>query len=90
MDDATEVYLVDEIGKMESFSPKFREAFRRLLDSGQPLIATVALRGGGFIAEVKDREDVEIWEVTGRNRDRMPERILQWLDRLSGQEASES
>ncbi len=60
LDDATDVYLVDEIGKMECFSAKFRAAMRSLLDSRQPLVATVALRGSGFIAEVKDRVDVEL------------------------------
>ena len=53
LDDGTDIYLVDEIGKMECFSKKFRAATRGLLDSGRPLVATVALRGGGFIAEVK-------------------------------------
>jgi len=80
-DDGTDIYLVDEIGKMECFSKKFRAAMRGLLDSGRPLVATVALRGGGFIAEVKGRAGVEIWEVTKANRNEMPARILRWLDR---------
>lgn len=81
LDDGTDVYLVDEIGKMECYSAKFREAMGSLLDSGRPLVATVALRGGGFIAEVKDRVDVELWEATRGNRDEMPERIVGWLGR---------
>jgi nucleoside-triphosphatase len=54
---------------------------RGLLDSGRPLVATVALRGGGFVAEVKGRPDVEIWEVTKANRNEMPAQILRWLER---------
>ena len=80
-DDGTDVYLVDEIGKMECFSVKFRAAMRSLLNSEQPLVATVALRGSGFIAEVKDRVDVEIWEATRENRDEMPDQIVRWVDR---------
>ena len=79
LDDATDVYLVDEIGRMECLSPKFRAAMRRLLDSGPPLVATVALRGSGFIAEVKVRVDVELWEVTKENRDEMPDQIVRWV-----------
>ncbi len=79
LDDATDVYLVDEIGRMECLSPKFRAAMRRLLDSGQPLVATVAFRGSGFIAEVKVRVDVELWEVTKENRDEMPDQIVRWV-----------
>jgi nucleoside-triphosphatase len=81
LDDGADIYLVDEIGKMECFSKKFRAAMRGLLDSGRPLVATVALRGGGFIAEVKGRPDVEIWEVTKANRNEMPAQILRWLER---------
>ncbi|MDH3727905.1 MAG: hypothetical protein OER77_10280 [Myxococcales bacterium] len=81
LDDATDFYLVDEIGKMECFSDKFCAAMRGLLDSGRPLAATVALRGGGFIADVKGRADVEIWEVTNANRNEMPAQILRLLDR---------
>jgi nucleoside-triphosphatase len=84
LDEAVDVYLVDEIGKMECLSAKFRAAMRRLLDSGQPLVATVARHGAGFIAEVKERADVELWEVTKRNRDEMPDRIVRWLDRAAG------
>jgi len=44
-------------------------------------VATVAVRGGGFIVEVKGRAGVEIWEVTNANRNEMPAQILRWLDR---------
>jgi nucleoside-triphosphatase len=81
LDNAADVYLVDEIGKMECFSARFCAAMRDLLDSGRPLVATVALRGGGFIAQVKHRADVEIWAVTKANRDEMPNQIVRWLDR---------
>jgi len=74
-----EVYLVDEIGKMECFSLRFISAMRVLLDSGNAVVATVARSGGGFIAEVKRRDDVEIREVTRDNRDRLPAEIVDWL-----------
>ncbi len=58
-------------------------AMRSLLDSGQPLVATVALRGSGFIAEVRNRVDVELWDATKENRDELPDQILRWLSRAS-------
>jgi nucleoside-triphosphatase len=73
------VYLVDEIGKMECLSAKFVAAMRRLLDSPVTVVATVAQRGSGFIAEVRQRKDVELWEVTPANRDELPQRIVEWL-----------
>jgi nucleoside-triphosphatase len=89
LDDGTDVYFVDEIGKMECFSAKFRAAVRSLIDSGRPMVATVALRGGGFIAEVKERLDVELWEATRENRDQMPEQIVRWLAQASLGEVEE-
>ena len=81
LDDETEVYLVDEIGKMECFSERFCTAMTTLLDAGRPVIATIARHGGGFISEVKRRRDIELWEATRDNRDEMPERIQVWLAR---------
>jgi nucleoside-triphosphatase len=74
-----EVYLVDEIGKMECFSQRFVASMRALLDSEKPVVATIAQRGGGFIAEVKCRRDVEVWQVTVRNRDSLVDDVLGWL-----------
>jgi nucleoside-triphosphatase len=74
-----DVYLVDEIGKMECLSEKFVAAAEKLLDSGKPLVATVALRGSGFIESVKRRPGVELWTVTRSNRDTLPDEILSRL-----------
>jgi nucleoside-triphosphatase len=79
LDEETEVYLIDEIGKMECFSAKFVGAVAALLDAGRPLVATIALHGGGPIAAFKVRPDVETWAVTHENRDELPSRILGWL-----------
>ena len=64
---------------MECYCPQFTEAVHRLLEGPVPLVASIALRGGGFIAEVKERPDVKIVEVTHGNRDGLPERIIVWL-----------
>ena len=76
------VYLVDEIGKMECMSSRFVEAMRALLETGRPVVATIARKGGGLIAEVKARPDVDLWEVTHANRDTMRDRIGAWLAAL--------
>lgn len=74
-----EIYFVDEIGKMECLSARFVAAMRQLLGSGRPVVATVALKGGGFIAEVKRRRDAVLWEITRANREDLPARIETWL-----------
>ncbi|MFL5405990.1 MAG: nucleoside-triphosphatase, partial [Myxococcales bacterium] len=67
------------IGKMECLSRAFSGAVAALLDSGLPVVATVAQRGSGFIADVKRHPSTELWEVTHRNRDGLPARVVEWL-----------
>jgi nucleoside-triphosphatase len=78
-DRAVQVYLVDGIGKMECLSERFVAAMRTLLIGPKPVVATIARRGGGFIAEAKRTEGAAIWEVTRTNRDLLPSRGLRWL-----------
>jgi nucleoside-triphosphatase len=68
-------YLIDEIGKMECHCPQFVATMRKLLDGSVPVLATIALRVDGFIAEVKERPDVQVVQVTRANRDRRPGQI---------------
>lgn len=71
------LYLVDEIGKMESFSGAFRQWIEELLSGPVPVIATIALRGNEWIESVKNRADVELWELTPANRDYLLPQLLQ-------------
>ena len=64
---------------MECLSQRFIARIQAILDGNIPLVATVAKRGGGFIAEVKRRPDCELWTLDRANRDAMPERISAWL-----------
>jgi nucleoside-triphosphatase len=76
-----DIYLVDEIGKMECLSPGFVEAVQTLFAGDARIVATVGQRGGGFMAEVKRRPDIELWELTRDNRNAMPARVLSWLEK---------
>lgn len=70
------IIIIDEIGKMECFSEVFKQAARTALDSSNTVIGTITFGGGDFIQEIKDRENVEITEVTPENRDLLPDLIL--------------
>ncbi len=71
--------FIDEIGKMECLSSRFVELMRKLLGSRKTVVATVAFKGSGFIAEVKGRPDCEIREVALGNRDRMVDELMHWI-----------
>ncbi len=76
-----QLIVVDEIGKMECFSAKFRETVVRALDSDIPVLGTIGLRGSAFVRSLKRRHDVEIIEVTRANRDHLPERLAKMLSK---------
>ncbi len=75
-DNASELFLIDEIGKMECFSPAFVAAVQRLLEGPASIVATIALRGGGFIEQVKARSDVELLRVERRSGEDLLERVI--------------
>ncbi len=74
-----DLYIIDEIGKMECLSQRFVRATRALLDSTKPVVATVGQRGGGFIAEARRYPGARRQEVTAANRDKLPEQAVRWL-----------
>jgi nucleoside-triphosphatase len=79
-DPATRLVMIDEVGKMECFSKKFVALVSGLLESEPLFIATVAIRGGGLIAEIKKRTDIQLIEVNRNNQDRITEQVLKLLD----------
>jgi nucleoside-triphosphatase len=68
LDPSSRLVIMDEIGKMECLSAQFRDLVVSLLNAPAPVIATIALKAGGFIDEVKHRGDVHLYEITERNR----------------------
>ena len=76
LESSTGLIVIDEIGKMECFSERFKRLVEKILDSKKSIIATIALKGGGFIAEVKARKDIKLLEITQKNRDTLLLEIL--------------
>jgi len=64
-----QIVVIDEIGKMECFSPLFRETLLKVLDSENPVIGSIALKGTVFIEKIKQRRDVLLVTVSEKNRD---------------------
>ena len=79
-----ELFVIDEIGKMECFSEKFVAAVRRLFASEKSVLATVARKGTGLISEVKNYSDIELFNLTSAGRDKTISEILQILSFLKG------
>jgi nucleoside-triphosphatase len=62
-EESTGLVMIDEIGKMECFSPLFRDSVLRLLDADQPFIATIGKKGNS----VHGRNQEEIRCAAGRS-----------------------
>ena len=71
-----EIIVIDEIGKMEAFSHQFQGIVNRLLASDKKILGTIALKGTGFIHQIKQMPQVKLFEVTLSNRDRLITEIL--------------
>jgi len=83
LDSSARLVLIDEIGKMECFSDRFRTWLQNCLDSEKSVIATIALKGTGFIEAVKKRQDVRLFEITQGNRDFALNEILKEVKHIA-------
>ena len=77
-----ELFVIDEIGKMECFSEKFVAAVRRLFASEKSVLATVAQKGAGFISEVKNYPNIKLFNLTRSDRDKTVAEISRILSFL--------
>ena len=74
-----QLFVIDEIGKMECLSRKFIAAVHRLFDSDKSVLATVARKGTGFISEVKNYPGTKLLNLTIENREKTIDEILKIL-----------
>ncbi len=73
------VVIVDEIGKMELYSRAFQRVVTEAVASQSPVLATAMSRSHPWVDELKEKRQVEVWVVTAENRDRIPQRVREWL-----------
>jgi nucleoside-triphosphatase len=70
--------VIDEIGPMELFSEKFKEAVRRAVEGGKLVVGVVHWKARDrLIEEVKNREDTEVFVVTYENRNKLHQTIIE-------------
>jgi nucleoside-triphosphatase len=71
-----DIIIIDEIGKMEMFSERFKSAVKKALDSKKKVLATIPTYSNAFLDSIKARSDVEIFNLNVDNRDSLVEDIL--------------
>lgn len=71
-----DLIVVDEIGKMELCSPRFAPALEAALASRKPLLGTILQAPHPWLDGLKRRPTVELYRLTGRNRQDLKEALL--------------
>jgi len=72
-----EIVIIDEIGKMECFSPRFRETLIKTLDSANLVVGSIAQKGSPFIEKIRERKEVLLVTVSEKNRNSLPAFLLE-------------
>jgi nucleoside-triphosphatase len=84
----TQLIVIDEIGKMELLSNRFRQAVLVALECGKPVLATIMLGGHPWADALKRRPEVSLIVLTEANRIQVAAEILPELRRLLGEDAA--
>ncbi|KAL5008471.1 hypothetical protein ScPMuIL_014052 [Solemya velum] len=79
-EEKSSVRVIDEIGKMELFSPNFIKTVRSLLDrSDTTVLATIPIPRGKpipFVEDVRSRKDALVITISKENRNKVLEEIV--------------
>jgi nucleoside-triphosphatase THEP1 len=71
--------VIDEIGKMELFSPSFREAVLKAIESGKRVLGTIMLKPHPWADQIKQHPGVKVVPVTRMNQRQVADQMLSWL-----------
>jgi len=73
----SDIILIDEVGPMELFSERFKDALRKAVESRKIVIGTIHWKmRSKIIEEIRRREDAKIYVVTRENRNKLPNIIV--------------
>jgi len=75
----SDLIVIDEIGKMELLSPRFKETVTQAMNSGKKVLGTIMLNPHPFADEIKRHPEVETLLVTRDKRTEVMKRVLDWL-----------
>jgi nucleoside-triphosphatase len=82
LEEPASVVLIDELGKMELASERFRSAALTLFEGDAPIVATVHTFRHPFTDSLKARADVSTIRLTAANRDGLPDELASRLRNL--------
>ncbi len=75
----SDLIVVDEIGKMELFSPHFQEAVLKVIGSGKRVLGTIMLNPHPFADEIKRLPEVKTVKVSRADYYQVLSEVIKWL-----------
>jgi nucleoside-triphosphatase len=75
-----DVIVIDEIGKMELFSNRFREVVLEAIQSGKRVLGTIMLKPDPWADDIKRQPQVKLVEVTRTDYYYVLADIKRWLE----------
>jgi nucleoside-triphosphatase len=75
-----DLVVINEIGKMELLSTKFREAVLQIIEGGHRVLGTITLSPDPLVDAIKRHPRVNLVTVTEANRHQLLEEISGWLE----------
>ena len=72
--------VIDEIGKMELFSKKFKKVIKKTLESKNKVLGTIKLTLNSFTERIRKRKDTKILNLTKENREEIKREIIKFLE----------
>lgn len=79
---SSEVVVIDEIGKMELLSEEFRTTLLNALADPKPVLGSIMQGKDELTDQIKDRDDVAVFEVTEESRSYLVNEIILRIQRL--------
>jgi nucleoside-triphosphatase len=74
-----DLVVVDEIGKMELFSPRFREVVSQIIAHGKKVLGTIMLNPHPFADAIKRQPNVNLITVTREHYETVLAELLRWV-----------
>jgi len=81
---ADSLLVIDEIGKMELFSEKFKEVLLKAMEVPNPLLATILYKSHPFCDRLKKRADTELIKIDTGNREELVDILVKRFASLVG------
>jgi nucleoside-triphosphatase len=74
-----DIVVIDEIGRMEIVSDKFKAVVLEIIDSSKMVLGTIMLKSDPWVDKIKQKPQVQLITVTRNNHREVLKQIEEWL-----------